>query len=115
MIEAAFPNRFSGGFSPPFDGLPPWLPETWHSMGGTFISWLGANSFSGDHIPVRRAGVGVWRRSEKVQLRSLLDLVEGARLRYLFAASRWEKSSPQDRVSRSARAALRRREIPDER
>ncbi len=60
MIEAAFPNRFTGGFSPPFDALPPWLPETWLSMGGTFISCPGANSFSGAPLPVKRAGVDVW-------------------------------------------------------
>ncbi len=60
MLEAAFPNRFTGGFSPPFDALPPWLPETWHSMGGTFVSCLSANSFSGAPIPVRRAGEDVW-------------------------------------------------------
>jgi len=113
MLEAAFPNRFTGGFSPPFDALPLWLPETWHSMGGTFISCLGTNSFPGADIPVRSAGVDVWdwtidrplspelvrlklaaqyamdghsgivlhprclrRRSDKVQLRSLLGLVE---------------------------------------
>ena len=60
MLEAAFPNRFTGGFSPPFDALPPWLPETWHSLGGTFVSCLIANSFSGAPMPVRRAGVDVW-------------------------------------------------------
>ena len=113
MLEAAFPNRFTGGFSPPFDALPPWLPAIWHSMGGTFVSCLGSNTFPGAPLPVRRAGVDVWdwtidgplspdvvklklaeqyaldghsgivlhprclrRRSDKLQLRSLLDLIE---------------------------------------
>ena len=59
-IEATFPNRFNSGFSPPFDALPAWLPAAWHSLGGSFISCLHANSISGSPVPVRRAGVDLW-------------------------------------------------------
>ena len=60
QMEAAFPNRFNGGFSPPFDALPVWLPSTWHSLGGTFVSCLHTGSVPGAPVPVRRAGVDVW-------------------------------------------------------
>jgi len=60
QIEAAFPNRFTGGFSPPYDGMPPWLPGAWHSLGGNFVSCLYTNSVPGAPLPVRRAGVDVW-------------------------------------------------------
>jgi len=60
QIEKAFPKRFAGGFSPPYDALPPWLPETWHTLGGIFVSSLQKNSMPGAPLPVRRAGVEVW-------------------------------------------------------
>ena len=44
QMETAFPKRFTGGFSPPFDALPAWLPAMWHSLGGTFVSCLYTNS-----------------------------------------------------------------------
>lgn len=59
-IETAFPERFTGGFSPPYDALPPWLPATWHALGGTFVSCLQTNSVPGAPLPVTRAGVDVW-------------------------------------------------------
>jgi len=59
-MEAAFPKRFTGGFSPPFDAMPAWLPAVWHSLGGAFVSCLYTNSVSGSPLPVRRAGVDVW-------------------------------------------------------
>jgi len=59
-LETAFPNRFAGGFSPPFDAFPPWLPATWKSLGGTFVSCLCSNSVAGAPLPVRRAGVDIW-------------------------------------------------------
>ena len=60
QIEAAFSKRFKGGFSPPFDALPPWLPAAWHGLGGTFVSCLYTNSVPGSPLPVRRVGVDVW-------------------------------------------------------
>jgi hypothetical protein len=59
-MEKEFPKRFSGGFSPPYDVLPAWLPALWHTLGGAFVSCLQTNSMPGAPLPVRRAGVGVW-------------------------------------------------------
>lgn len=60
QIEKAFPNRFTGGFSPPYDALPPWLPARWYALGGAFVSCLHTNSVAGAPLPVTRAGVDVW-------------------------------------------------------
>jgi hypothetical protein len=60
QMEMAFPRRFTGGFSPPFDALPPWLPAKWHTLGGAFVSCLYTNSVAGAPLPVRRAGVDIW-------------------------------------------------------
>jgi peptidoglycan/xylan/chitin deacetylase (PgdA/CDA1 family) len=60
QMETAFPDRFTGGFSPPFDALPTWLPATWRSLSGRFLSCLCTNSGLDASIPVRRAGVDVW-------------------------------------------------------
>ena len=59
-MEKEFPKRFTGGFSPPFDALPAWLPGLWHSFGGAFVSCLHTNSMPGARLPVTRAGVDVW-------------------------------------------------------
>jgi hypothetical protein len=59
-LTETFPNRFTGGFSPPFDALPAWLPETWHTLGGAFVSCLFTNSVPGAPLPVVRAGIDVW-------------------------------------------------------
>jgi len=60
QLEKVFPKRFAGGFSPPYDVLPPWLPSMWQSLGGAFISCLHANAVAGSPVPVTRAGVDVW-------------------------------------------------------
>ena len=60
QMETQFPNRFTAGFSPPYDALPGWLPALWHSLGGAFVSCLHANCMPGAPLPVRRAGVDVW-------------------------------------------------------
>ena len=60
QMERAFPKRFTGGFSPPYDALPPWLPATWRSFGGAFVSSLHTKSVPGAPLPVARAGVEVW-------------------------------------------------------
>jgi hypothetical protein len=59
-MEAKFPKRFSGGFSPGFDALPRWLPDTWNELGGMFVSCLHTNAVPDAPVPVRRAGVDVW-------------------------------------------------------
>ena len=60
QMEKEFPKRFTGGFSPPYDALPAWLPAMWHTLGGAFVSCLHTNSMPGAPLPVRRAGVEVW-------------------------------------------------------
>jgi hypothetical protein len=60
QLEERFSRRFTGGFSPPYDALPAWLPAVWHSLGGAFVSCLHTNSVPGTPLPVRRAGVDVW-------------------------------------------------------
>jgi peptidoglycan/xylan/chitin deacetylase (PgdA/CDA1 family) len=60
QLEKEFPKRFSGGFSPPFDALPSWLPATWRELGGAFVSCLHTNSVPGAPLRVARAGVDVW-------------------------------------------------------
>jgi hypothetical protein len=77
-LETIFPNRFTGGFSPPFDALPPWLPAAWHREGGTFISCLYTNDLDGSSVPVVRAGVDIWnwsedRAAERHELRRRLE------------------------------------------
>lgn len=60
QMEKAFPKRFTGGFSPPYDALPPWLPARWYELGGAFVSCLQTNSVPGAPLRVVRAGVDVW-------------------------------------------------------
>jgi hypothetical protein len=59
-MEQAFPHRFTRGFSPPFDVLPPWLPAEWNALGGSFVSCLHTNTVPGSPLPVTRAGVDIW-------------------------------------------------------
>jgi len=60
QVEASFPRRFTGGFSPPFDALPVWLPELWRKLGGAFVSCLHGKPMPEAPVPVTRAGVDVW-------------------------------------------------------
>lgn len=64
QLEMAFPNRFTGGFSPPFDVMPAWLPANWHSVGGSFVSCVYTRPCSNAPVPVKRAGVEVWDWAE---------------------------------------------------
>jgi len=59
-LEVAFPSRFAGGFSPPFDVLPNWLPPAWQRLGGRFVYCLFQDSAPGGPVPVTRAGVDIW-------------------------------------------------------
>ena len=60
QMDERFAKRFTGGFSPPYDALPAWLPTMWHTLGGVFVSCLHTNSVPGAPLPVARAGVDVW-------------------------------------------------------
>jgi hypothetical protein len=43
LLMSRFPIRFSGGFSAPYDVIPPWLGPLWAELGGRFISCISAN------------------------------------------------------------------------
>ena len=78
QLMAAFPRRFTGGFSPPFDALPAWLPAAWQAEGGQFVSCLYTNHIEGAPLPVVRAGIDVWNWSEdravpRHRIRRMLD------------------------------------------
>jgi hypothetical protein len=38
MLQGRFPTRYRGGFSPPYDYVPANFPDTWRSMGGSYMS-----------------------------------------------------------------------------
>jgi hypothetical protein len=59
-VERRFRERFVGGFSPPFDGLPRWLPAHWRAIGGRFVSLStpASDPVRGDGVV--QAGVDVW-------------------------------------------------------
>jgi hypothetical protein len=40
LLKKKFGPRFKGGYSAPYDTLPPWLPEHWRSVGGKYLSWI---------------------------------------------------------------------------
>lgn len=59
MLRAAFPQRFRGGYSPPFDGLADWLPAVWRNIGGSYLSLIWA--FSNEPaLPVVRVETEFW-------------------------------------------------------
>lgn len=40
LLRRSFGDRFKGGYSAPFDDLPPWLPRYWSDIGGRHVSWI---------------------------------------------------------------------------
>jgi hypothetical protein len=54
-----FPSRFKGGYSPPFDGLPPWLPTAWQKIGGSYLSVIWDEVLR-PPLPVVRIRVEPW-------------------------------------------------------
>jgi hypothetical protein len=59
-LRGAFPDRWCGGFSPPFDGMPRWLPEYWQGLGGAFVSRLALSRKEPYPLPVISAGIDLW-------------------------------------------------------
>ena len=60
LLETAFPQRFTGGFSPPFDALPCWLPAAWHRDGGKFISCVFNKRALAAPLPLVSTGPDIW-------------------------------------------------------
>lgn len=129
-LERSFPRRFRGGFSPPFDSLPPWLPAAWRDEGGSFLSCLYTNHLPGSPVPVVRAGIDVWQWGPdhalsrpalraRLERQAVTDGHVGLVLHPRCLRTRWEKErlvSVLDYVERrgattaslSSRAAARR-------
>jgi hypothetical protein len=40
VMRARFGERFRGGYSAPYDGLPHWLPTLWKTLGGRYVSYI---------------------------------------------------------------------------
>jgi len=40
VMRSRFGERFRGGYSPPYDGLPHWLPTLWKTLGGRYVSYI---------------------------------------------------------------------------
>ena len=59
VLEKRFPKEFRNGFSPPFDGIPMWLPECWAQLGGEYLSVMEARP-TGTRIPFVVNSVDVW-------------------------------------------------------
>jgi hypothetical protein len=64
LVEA-FPQRFRGGFSAPFDALPAWLPRVWRDCGGTFVSHIGPPPRSAAPLPLLRVAADIWDWSRR--------------------------------------------------
>jgi hypothetical protein len=59
ILEKRFPEHFRKGFSPPFDGLPAWLPECWAQLGGKYLSVI-QNRPVGARIPFTMNSIDIW-------------------------------------------------------
>ena len=59
-LERVFPQRFKGGFSPPFDALPMWLPDLWRDLGGVFLSRVAPIETDYATPPMLSAGIDPW-------------------------------------------------------
>jgi hypothetical protein len=59
ILEKNFPKEFRNGFSPPFDGMPSWLGESWAQLGGQYFSVMEARP-TGTRIPFVINSVDVW-------------------------------------------------------
>jgi hypothetical protein len=68
-LGRAFPKRFSGGFSPPFDAAPAWIDQFWFDQGGTFVSRLFRSPIEATRAGTIRAGVDIWGWSRDRGLR----------------------------------------------
>lgn len=65
VLRNAFPRRFRGGFSPPFDALPGWLPSVWYEARGAFVSHIGMPPRTRAPLPLLRLGIDIWDWSRR--------------------------------------------------
>jgi len=59
ILERQFPKEFRCGFSPPFDGMPTWLPECWVQLGGQYLSVMETKP-TGARIPFVVNSIDIW-------------------------------------------------------
>jgi hypothetical protein len=81
-LSRAFPGRFRGGFSPPFDSLPTWLGPSWRDLGGRYLSLIWARPV-GVMLPFVRVSTEVWdwQTGNPVTPTAVLDNLLGHLLR----------------------------------
>jgi hypothetical protein len=78
IMKERFPRRFGGGFSPPYDGLPIWLPEVWKREGGKYISTIWKDTGS-SLLPNVRVTAEVWdwaQNRRRTTAATIEDIVE---------------------------------------
>jgi hypothetical protein len=59
LLARAFGGRFRGGYSAPYDLLPPGLASTWRAVGGRYLSWIWARP-TDDALPCVRVAFDPW-------------------------------------------------------
>jgi hypothetical protein len=59
ILERRFRREFQHGFSPPFDGLPAWLPECWAQLGGKYLSVIQSKP-AGTRIALVANSIDIW-------------------------------------------------------
>jgi hypothetical protein len=62
-LSAAFPRRFRGGYSPPFDGMPAWGDPVWLEAGVRYLSLMRADAPS-SRTPTIRLRTDLWNWKE---------------------------------------------------
>jgi hypothetical protein len=74
ILLQRFPERFRGGYSPPYDGLADWLGPAWQEMGGEFVSCIAAQPAAG-RTPIARTAIETWdwAKHAPVGSRAILD------------------------------------------
>jgi hypothetical protein len=81
FLGRAFAGRFRGGYSPPYDGMPAWLPGLWSSLDGRYISWIATPPPPHEHLAHVQLSIDPWdwqrdrpKSAQSVAMRSLRAL-----------------------------------------
>lgn len=74
-----FPNKFLGGFSAPFDGLPEWLGALWKELGGVFVSCIWARPRL-PQVKIARVAIETWdwTRHGPIPVETILEQIHSA-------------------------------------